>query len=365
MDQKSESGIHSSGEYHYGSFSALDRILNRIHKYLFSKRKGLVAGISVLLYAGIVLLFGNRLMVSANYFVILPVLVFALCYYLPGGLISGAAALPFNLLLFQILGHPEYSPESKLIAEVSGIAVGTAFGYLADYFRKLDNEIRKRIRIEEKLRRTLNEKELLLQEMHHRVKNNLNIIKSIVALQKNRLEDPVFTSACDSLLRRIFAIATIHEQVCRDYEDPVYDFMPGTAKDGTVDPERYIKDLVGNIIESLGREDIKIGFIVDVESARLEADSAGFIGLIANEVISNALIHAFPGPSEPAIDILLRERNGQFTFTVSDNGKGFSLNGREGLGLRIIRVLTEYLGGEGGYGNVEQGSVFTLFWNRK
>ena len=138
---------------------------------------------------------GTYLGISANYFVILPVLIVSLVCGFPGGLIAGVCALPANLFLFWLLGHAEYSPASKIIAELSGVFVGSAFGFLSDYFRKMIREMEKRKEAERELRRSLGEKEILLRELQHRVKNNLNLIKGLIQLQRNRSSDPAFREA--------------------------------------------------------------------------------------------------------------------------------------------------------------------------
>jgi hypothetical protein len=111
-----------------------------------------------LIYAAILFIFGDSLAVSSNYFVIIPLTAAALGFGHWGGLAAGLLALPLNLLLFRALGHPEFSPASKLIAEFSGVAVGLVFGFLADYFREIEREIKKRMATEEALARDLSGK---------------------------------------------------------------------------------------------------------------------------------------------------------------------------------------------------------------
>ena len=161
----------------------------------------------MLIYAALVWCSGSALGVSNNYFVILPLLASAFAFKLPGGIAAGALALPANLALFALMGHPEFSPASKIMAEMAGLIFGLAVGFLADYFGKVEAEIESRIATEESLRAVLAEKEILLREIHHRVRNNLNIIKSLVQLQKSRSSNPEFIEAADELIGRIFAIA--------------------------------------------------------------------------------------------------------------------------------------------------------------
>jgi len=319
-------------------------------------------GVSIVIYAGIMLLFGERLAISSNYFVILPILIASLCYGLLGGILAGILGLPANLFFFYILGHPEFSPASKVIAEIFGIIVGLFFGYLADYFRKLDLEIKRRYLTERQLRKTLEEKEILLQEVHHRVKNNLNIVKSIVNLQKNRSENPEFIEASERLNQRIYAIAMIHEKLCQDYERtaPPLDLV----LDGKIDLYNYLFALMESILAGLGAENLIFSFPPPRERIRTLADSASFLGLILNEVVTNSITHAFKDVTEPKLYINLEGRGNSFHLSVSDNGLGFNPDKREGLGLKIIRVLSEHLQGEINY-DFNSGTSFRLNWKEK
>jgi hypothetical protein len=167
-------------------FSPLDRAIGAVYSHLFGRRRFLTLAVSITLYSASVLALGSTVRVSTNYFVLLPVIIASVGYGLYAGLASGALALPANLLLYAIIGHPEFSPESKLIAELSGIILGTILGYLSDYHRKLDAERRLRKETEAELTRTLRDREALFREVHHRVKNNLNLVKSMINLQVKR-----------------------------------------------------------------------------------------------------------------------------------------------------------------------------------
>jgi two-component sensor histidine kinase len=307
--------------------------------------------LSIAVYAAAVILSGNALQVSANYFILLPVLVAAMCFGTVGGLVAGALGLPANLLLFWMLGHPEYSPASKLVAELSGIVLGLACGRLADYFRRMEREIRKRIATEEALRSALAEKQLLLRELHHRVKNNLSVIKSLVQLQRNRSKDPAFLEAADELIGRIFAISLVHDQLDTDRSLAM------------VELGSFMKALVRNLEGGLGLEESAVRLDIDVDGCALQIEAATSLGLIVNEVLTNALKHASRSEDEagatlvgqgakPSIQLSLKLENlpdgAHYRLVIVDDGPGPKevSPSAGGLGLKLVRALARNLGGK-------------------
>jgi two-component sensor histidine kinase len=318
-------------------FSALDMSVTRLHRQVFIRRRALTFPTSIAIYVLVVLFAGSHLEISSNYFVILPVLVASLCYGIPGGLVAGALGLPANLLLFALIGHPEYSPASKAIAEASGVVVGLALGYLSHYYRELETEISRRIPIEDSLRRALAEKELLLQELHHRVKNNLNVIKSLVQLQRNRSSDPAFREAADRLIERIFTIALVHEQLYRRDDNVL-----------TVNLEEYVGALVANVVAGYASTDVEVVHSVRTGERRISPDVASPLGLIINEVLTNALKHAACCVGEPVIVLTLDIADDDFRLVIRDNGPGFDpLRIEEkGLGLKLVKALARQLDGK-------------------
>jgi two-component sensor histidine kinase len=317
-------------------FSAIDGLLTQMHSSIILAHPVLTLVASIAVYAAIILLFGERLAISGNYFVILPVLAAALAFELPGGIVAGFLGLPANLILFAAIGHPEFSPASKPIAELSGIVIGTALGYLADYFSKLEEEIARRIGTEEELRQVLVDKETLLRELHHRVRNNLNIIKSLVQLQKNRSSDPAFLAAADDLLGRVFAISLAHEQ------------LYGGSQIVSVDLASYIASLVSSIELVLddGTRGIDIVQSYEIEDTRIPADFATPLGLIVNEALTNARKHAFGGIAEPMVAIGLSREGDEFILSIEDNGVGLKAQTEKpGLGLTLISALSRQVGG--------------------
>ena len=313
-------------------FSRIDGFFGRFHGHFIKRYPALSLAIGTALYAAVVLVLGRRLAVSSNYFIIIPVLSAALAYGLPGGIAAGFLGLPANLLLFALIGHPEFSPASKPIAELSGIVVGTASGYLAEYFSKLEAEIETRIATEEALRQALSEKELLLQELNHRVKNNLNVIKSLAQLQRNRSSDPDFLEAVDDLVGRIFSISLVHEQLHGSYTDP------------WLEVGNYLQALLANIVSAFPERDPSVSITCSTSrpGMRISSDLATPLGLIVNEVTTNALRHAFTETvdgTRPAIQVELLEEGEDYLLRIEDNGRGIGSVDVAGLGSKIVRAL--------------------------
>jgi two-component sensor histidine kinase len=308
----------------------------RVFSLIFIRYRAASLLATLAIYAAVILAFGEALAVSSNYFVILPLAAVAIGYGALGGLVGGLVALPANLLLFGAIGHPEYSPASKLIAELSGVAVGLLVGRLSDYFREVDVEIKKRVATEEELRKALEEKELLLRELNHRVKNNLSVIKSLVQLQRSRSEDPAFLEATGELIGRIFAISLVHDQLDND------------RSLASVDPAQYLAALVSNIESGLlGLEPASVALDIDTGGRLLQTEAALSLGLIVNEVLTNAFKHALPSSGgRPAIRLSLRGGEGGYRLVITDEGPGpADSEASSGLGLKIVHSLARNLGG--------------------
>jgi two-component sensor histidine kinase len=322
-----------------------DSLTSRIHAIFFIRYRYASLALAIALYAAILMAFGEELAVSSNYFVLVPLVAAALGFGTAGGLLVGALALPANLLLFGLLGHPEFSPASKLIAEMSGVGMGLVSGRLADYFHELEKEIKKRTATEEALRSALEAKQLLLRELHHRVKNNLSVIKSLVQLQRNRSNDPYFLEAADELIGRIFAISLVHDQLNVDQTL------------ATVEIAGFIEALVRNLEGGLGLEASRVGVHLDAEGRFLQMEAATSLGLIINEVLTNSLKHA-SSESEGKPSILLSLRiegageGSQYRLVICDDGPGPVAKAKReqsapsGLGMKLVRALARNLGGK-------------------
>lgn len=199
-------------------------------------------------------------------------------------------------------------------------------------------DITERKRIEEQLKTNIREKEILLSEVHHRVKNNLSIISSLLNLQSTMIKSPeqainAFQNARD----RISAMALVHEELYNS---------PNITK---VNMNDYVGRLVSQLSLAYGKEH-RVQLNVDVQDAVLSVDTSIPCGLILNELITNAYKYAFPDGRIGAINIRLRIRkDGYAELEVADDGVGMpsemDIGRADSLGLTLVRLLIEQLNG--------------------
>ena len=182
-------------------------------------------------------------------------------------------------------------------------------------------------------RRRARQKDLLLREIHHRVKNNLQVVTSLLKLHAERMQAPEARAAFEDAQQRVRAIALLHEQLHQ-------------ARDGgPVELGRYLRSLVASLLGAAGGS-----FDVELELGELcvSLDQALPIGLITNELVTNAMKHAFDaGHAGPRRLRVETRRDGDLvTLGVSDNGIGFRGEARaDSLGLQLVRSLTRQLDG--------------------
>ena len=201
----------------------------------------------------------------------------------------------------------------------------------------LQAEIAQRRSAEEAVRHS-REKEVLLQEIHHRVKNNLQIITSLLRMQSRAVQDPAFSEALRECQNRVASMALIHDKLYR-------------ARDLTrVSFGEYVRDLTNNILTSYALPARSVRVRLDIDDLSLSLDYAVPCGLILNELMSNCLKHAFPvGHSGTVYIGFHTEGEEELCLVVRDDGVGVpadvDLGRTSSLGWRLIRALVEQLGG--------------------
>ena len=212
--------------------------------------------------------------------------------------------------------------------------------------RELRNELFERKCAEEELRDSqkqlrlsLEEKEVLLKEIHHRVKNNLQIVSSLFYLQSEYVKDKQSLEILKESRNRVRSMALIHEQLYQS-EDL-----------SKINLNRYLHNLTTNLFTSYGVHRDTIDLKIDMEDIYLGIDTAIPCGLIVNELVSNALKHAFPSGRKGEISLEARlYEDGGLKFIVGDNGIGFPPESdfleMESLGLRLVKTLSTQLEGE-------------------
>ncbi len=222
----------------------------------------------------------------------------------------------------------------------------------------LEKEVQERKRAEEVIAATLREKEVFLKEIHHRVKNNLQLVISIVNLHMHRTGDDRAIDTLSEIRDRIYAIAHLHETL----------YQSGDLT--KVNIEEYIRGLVTNLIHSSAEiDDVDVSY--DIDSVSLNIDETLRCGLIINELVLNSLKHAFTGRLKGRIAISARKSsdNGEVSFTVSDDGVGLPKNPvhqeSRSIGFHLVEKLTEKLGGTVRYSSTPGAKIEISFLPEK
>jgi len=190
---------------------------------------------------------------------------------------------------------------------------------------------------EEKIIISLKEKEVLLQEIHHRVKNNMQIISSLLSLQANHTESEETIEILKESRGRVKSMAMIHEKLYH------------SNNIGKVNMSKYLNNLVRDIIRSYSGDSNIITADVEVDDIQLNIDTAIPMGLLVNELVSNSAKHAFPD-KKGNITLKLKSIDSGYFLCVSDNGiglpKDFNIEESSSLGLKLVKSLSIQLDGD-------------------
>lgn len=180
--------------------------------------------------------------------------------------------------------------------------------------------------------------ELLIKEIHHRVKNNLAMIASLLSLQSNSLEDPAAKSAFENTRDRIRSMELIHEKIYHS------DYL------SHIDAPGYFKTIITQLNSAYGSPQKPIDINANVDDVSLPLDCAIPCGIILNELLTNALKHSAPDGGKGEVIVEFHKKNKRFVLSVGDNGVGLpahvDLKKSKTLGLRLIDALTRQLKGE-------------------
>ena len=228
---------------------------------------------------------------------------------------------------------------SLYVEEMTITPLQSATGEIT-HFIAIKQDITERKRTEEQIRTSLREKEVMLQEIHHRVKNNLQIISSLLDMQSWTVEDPVTRQILQDSQNRVRSMASIHEKL---YQSP--DLT-------SIDVAGYVYSVVAYLRQVYNTRGEDITLDIQVDEVSLDLDMAIPCGLIINELVSNALKYAFPPEEKEGgeIRVVLRSAgDGQLSLVVSDDGVGLApdvdLDAPKTLGLRLVDMLTQQLNG--------------------
>ncbi len=198
-------------------------------------------------------------------------------------------------------------------------------------------DITERVAADERIRKSLAEKEVMLKEIHHRVKNNLQVISSLLNLQSAQEQDPAIIAALKESQGRVRSMALVHEELYRsnDLAD--------------IDMTSYIRKLTSSLLFAYQTAATRVTLDIDVHDVYLPIDAAVPCGLIINELISNSLKYAFRKRSNGIVTVRFEAEGESFRLMVGDNGIGLpsdlDIENSESLGLQLVSILAKQLRG--------------------
>jgi len=177
------------------------------------------------------------------------------------------------------------------------------------------------------LEEALAQKDALLHEVDHRVKNNLQLIASLILLQSRRTRDEGARAALKTVLERVTAVATVHRRLFQ--RDPL-----------SFEIADFVRDLTADLAAAAGRDDLEIA--LELDPVAIPASSAAAFALVFNELLGNALKHAFPDGRAGRVTVTLADQGDACVLTVEDDGVG--LRGQaQGFGSTILKLLCQQL----------------------
>ena len=236
------------------------------------------------------------------------------------------------------LGEVEYDTQFRIIWPDESVHIIKALGQVVrdgngNPLRMLgvNYDITDRMHAEDHLKRLLQEKEILLAEVHHRVKNNMQIITSLLGLQEREIEDEHFRRAFEESRNRINSMALVHEQLYRAGEYAKIEFGA------------YVDQLASTLFNMYQVEPEQVELQIEGKEVYLDLEKAIPCGLLLNELITNSLKYAFPNNRKGILSIRLVSEKDKMILTVSDDGvgipKNFDFKDSQSLGLQLVKLL--------------------------
>jgi two-component sensor histidine kinase len=259
------------------------------------------------------------------------------------------AAIGIGVVVIARIVHPDHhlhadDPRGALAVIAVALAAALTIA-IAELFRKTA-----RLSTAE-LDREIADRDLLLSEFDHRVKNNFAIVASLLDLQRRRAADPATAEALEAALLRVESIARAHRHLYR------------SGQPGTVEMRDYVEELCSALSDSLLLRGA-ITLSCESDPAELPRDRAVSIGLVINELVTNAAKHAFVGRPAGTIRVLFRARPAGWTLIVADDGTGIRPDARPardgGLGMRLIEAFARQAGGKLSTESGRDGTTVTL-----
>jgi PAS domain S-box-containing protein len=206
------------------------------------------------------------------------------------------------------------------------------------YILGIGSDITEQKIAENKIKSSLKEKSILLQEIHHRVKNNMQIISSLLNLQTQYVDEEEAFDVLMESQNRVRSMALIHEKLYQSSDLTHINFVD------------YVNSLVSNLFYSYNIKKGRINPILKIENVSLNIETSVPCGLIISEIVSNSLKYAFPNDKSGVVCVSLRSVGDKYELIISDNGIGLpeelDFNHLDSLGLRLVNSLTEQIDGE-------------------
>jgi PAS domain S-box-containing protein len=205
-----------------------------------------------------------------------------------------------------------------------------------DYFLTVMTDITERKQAENEIKNLLTEKQIILREVHHRIKNFMNTIKGLISLQMNSLEDPETVSALENIKNRIHSMMILYDKLylsCKFNELSATDYIP-----------YLVDEIAANFPEAS-----KITITKDINDFKLDAKKFQPMGIIINEILTNIMKHAFPGRDKGSITISAAVSDNRVALVITDDGIGLpesvSFENSTGFGMALVNMLAKQLHG--------------------
>jgi len=272
----------------------------------------------------------------------------------------GAAAIASVPIIYhtRIFGVLTVKASRKTVFDRDEISILQSLAtQLAQRLQSIDDEA-VRQRAVQALEKSLHEKEALLKEVHHRVKNNMQIVTSLLNLQVRQTVNPVVVAALRDTQNRIRSMALLHENL----------YQLGNLAEANF--ATYVKNLCAHLTRVYDVAGRRIELQVEVDDMALDLESAIPCGLIITELVSNAIKHAFPDERTGKIVIAIHyDSEGRLVLQMTDNGIGFTPKPAaaksDSLGIQLVQSLTEQLNGRLEYETGTGTSIRVILSNRK
>ena len=229
----------------------------------------------------------------------------------------------FSLVQGAVWAHMDYIPQFDVDGKVERILI-------------LGVDITDRKQSEERIRKLLREKELILREVHHRIKNNLQVVVSILSIRVADSENEDANLILNEAIGEIGSMSLLYDKLYRS------DYV------GTLPVRLYFPELLSQAAEVFGGG-MPLAIETDIEDIDLDAGKLSRLGIVINELVTNSLKYAFDGVADPRVTLRVQRRGSSVRLEYEDNGKGlpesFSLESNGGFGMQLIQALLQQIGG--------------------